>query len=300
MKRYEFWRIALLLLCLGLPAPARAQDPGTMCSDGRLGPVACIRPAHVAFDICQHIAQASRRHVLDPGFFARLIWQESRFDANALSPAGAQGIAQFMPGTAKLRGFTDAYNPAQALERSAHYLADLTQRFGNFGLAAVAYNGGERRAEGFLQGKGLATETINYVRIITGLNAEDWRDTPPKAHDFRLDKAKPFMPACLEMARARKVSSLGPPPARWKTWGVQIGFGVTKQEARNRVERLTRSCSAQISREKIQYIPVPSRIKRRAPYFMARIGRQSRNDAVSLCRSLSQSGCVCQVYRNPA
>ncbi|MEP5631818.1 MAG: lytic transglycosylase domain-containing protein [Tateyamaria sp.] len=292
--------IVLLLVLLFLPLPAFAQAQGTMCSTGRLGPVACIRPDHVAFDICQHIESASRRHVLNPGFFARLIWQESRFDPNALSPAGAQGIAQFMPGTAKLRDLKDSYNPAEALERSAHYLAELTRRYGNQGMAAVAYNGGEGRADGFLRGGGLARETINYVRIVTGLNAEDWRDRPPKGHDFRLDKTKTFLPACLAMAQGRKVSPLGPPPSRWKPWGVQVGYGVTEKDARARVARFTRSCSAQISDGAMEYIPVSSRVKGRKPYIMARLGRSSRQEANDLCRAISRAGCICRVYRNPS
>ena len=93
---------------------------------------------------------------MDIGFFARLIWQESRFDPNALSHADARGIAQFIPSTALLRGLKDPYNPADALEHSAQYLAEMVRRYGNEGMAAIGYNGGERRAEGFLEGKGLA------------------------------------------------------------------------------------------------------------------------------------------------
>ena len=293
-------RIVLFLAVLFLPAPVFAQAPGTMCSDGRLGPVACIRPNHVAFDICQHVESAARRHMLDPGYFARLIWQESRFDPNALSPAGAQGIAQFMPGTAKLRDLKDSYNPAEALERSAHYLGELTRTYGNQGLAAVAYNGGEGRANGFLVGKGLARETINYVRIITGLNAEDWRDNPPKDHDFRLDKNKPFMPSCLAMAQGRKVSPLGPPPPRWKPWGVQVAFGATEKSARIGVTRLRRSCQNIIRTGQMEYIPIPSRVHGRRPYVMARVGHSTRNTADQMCRTLSRAGCVCRVYRSPS
>lgn len=299
MKRYQFLRSVLVGLALVLPVPAFAQDPGVMCSDGRLGPVACIRPEHVAFDICQHIENASRRYRLDAGFFARLIWQESRFDPNALSPAGAQGIAQFMPGTAALRDLRDSYNPAEALERSAHYLSELTRTYGNQGLAAVAYNGGEGRANGFLNGGGLARETIDYVQIITGLRAEDWRDAPPKTHDFSLNPDTAFMPACLEMASARKLSPLGPPPSRWQPWGVQVGFGETEREARARVARLTQSCRARIEAGTMEFVPVPSRIRGRKDYVMARLGRSTRAGADDLCRALSRSGCICRVYRNP-
>lgn len=295
---------AALLLCpqgamAQSHAPAYVHAPGVMCSNGGLGPVACIRPDHAAFDICQHIEDAARRHILPPGFFARLLWQESRFDANALSPAGAQGIAQFMPGTAKLRGFSDAYNPAEAMERSAHYLGELVRVYGNPGLAAVAYNGGERRADGFVAGGGLARETINYVPIITGLSAEVWRDAPPKIHDFRLDADVPFMRACLEMAKTRRVSALSPPRPRWQLWGVQVGFGKTKDAARANIARLTRQCGSALGKERIEYIPVKSRVKGRPPYIMGRVGRSSRARADALCRQLARAGCVCRVYRNP-
>jgi len=52
-------------------------------------------------------------------FFARLIWKESRFDIKAVSPAGAQGVAQFMPATAKRRGLADPFDPEQAIPASA-------------------------------------------------------------------------------------------------------------------------------------------------------------------------------------
>ncbi|MEO0402461.1 MAG: lytic transglycosylase domain-containing protein [Pseudomonadota bacterium] len=299
MKRYEFLRNVALLVVMAWPGAVLAQAPGTMCSQGRLGPVACIRPDHVAFDICQHIESASARYVLDPGFFARLLWQESRFDANALSPAGAQGIAQFMPGTAKLRALPDSYNPAQAIEFSAQYLSELTRRYGNHGLAAVAYNGGEARADGFLQGGALARETIDYVRIITGLSAEDWRDAPPKSHSFDLDKGAAFLPACLQMAERRRVTSLGPPPPRWKTWGVQVGYGKTTKAARANVARQTRQCSSVVAGEVVDYIPIPSRVQGQRPYIMGRIGRQNRGEASDMCRALARAGCACRVYRNP-
>src|ERR1700749_1261710 len=102
------------------------------------------------------------------GFFARLIWQESHFNANAVSYAGAEGIAQFMPATGRFNGLQNAYNPAEALWRSARYLSQLRQKFGNLGLAAAAYNGGEGAAARFIAGTGyLAVQTLDYVEIIT-------------------------------------------------------------------------------------------------------------------------------------
>jgi hypothetical protein len=94
----------------------------------------------------------------------------------AVSPVGAQGVAQFMPGTARERGLTDPFDPEQAIPHAAHLLADLNRQFGNLGLAAAAYNGGPGRVSAWLAGTGgLPTETRNYVLAITGSPAEDWR-----------------------------------------------------------------------------------------------------------------------------
>ena len=116
-------------------------------------------------DVCRTIEAVAEANALDPSFFARLIWKESLFDAGAVSPKGAQGIAQFIPETAQLRGLEDAFNPAEALSASARYLSELSRDYGNIGLAAVAYNGGEGRLARFLDRKdGLPAETRAYVR----------------------------------------------------------------------------------------------------------------------------------------
>jgi soluble lytic murein transglycosylase-like protein len=78
---------------------------------------------------------------------------------------GAQGIAQFMPGTAQERGLADPFDPEQAIPAAASLLRDLSQRFGNLGLAAAAYNGGPNRVSAWLAGNGsLPAETQDYVR----------------------------------------------------------------------------------------------------------------------------------------
>ena len=89
--------------------------------------------------------QSAAENALPVEFFARVIWQESRFDAQAVSPKGAAGIAQFMPATASWHGLADPFEPAEALRHSAAYLRELLDRFGNLGLAAAAYNAGPGR-----------------------------------------------------------------------------------------------------------------------------------------------------------
>lgn len=260
----------------------------------------CIRPAHFVYDTCNAIRTFADRHGLSRDFFARLIWQESRFDQNALSHANARGIAQFIPSTAALRGLKDPYNPADALEHSAQYLAEMVKKYGNEGMAAIGYNGGERRAEGFLQGGGLARETVNYVPIITGLAAEVWRDTPPKEPDFRLSKDKPFLPACYDMARNRRVSALRitPPEPVLKPWGVQIAFGTSTDAARTKAKSSTASCPAPIKDRKLQMVFKKNRVSGRKGFYFAQLGSTDRQSAQALCDRMRRSGCICLVVKN--
>ena len=115
------------------------------------------------------IESAARAANLPLEFFARVIWQESRFQPDAVGPVTrsgerAQGIAQFMPGTASERRLLDPFDPVQALPKSAEFLGELRDQFGNLGLAAAAYNAGPRRVQEWLAGSGpMPAETRNYV-----------------------------------------------------------------------------------------------------------------------------------------
>lgn len=294
-----FW-LFLLPLCLlsGLAhAFPHESGPGRICSSGTRSPVQCIRTAHQGHDICQTIARTARHHGLRADFFARLLWQESRFDPNAVSPARAMGIAQFIRSTADLRGLRDPFNPAAAMDRSAEYLSELARRYGNIGLAAVAYNGGEWRVESFRKGGGLKRETIDYVRIITGLSAERWRDRPPKAIDLRLDGAKPFQKACEALASGRRKSPLRMAPDVLP-WGAQLAFGKSRKEAWARYRSRALRCESAVRGERPDILRVPNRVNGRPSYYMARIGRSTRNAADRFCNKARRAGCPCAVYRN--
>jgi len=112
----------------------------------------------------------------------RLVWTESRFRPGAISEAGAQGIAQFMPATAAERGLVDPFDSEQAILGAAELLADLDLRFGNIGLAVAAYNAGPNRIQNWLAGTAqLSPETSAYVQAVTGRTmgswAASWRNT---------------------------------------------------------------------------------------------------------------------------
>lgn len=84
---------------------------------------------------------AGERHDVDPALLAAVAQIESAFDPTAISPAGAQGLMQFMPGTAGEMG-VDAFDPASAVDGAARYLRRELDRFGSVELALAAYNAG--------------------------------------------------------------------------------------------------------------------------------------------------------------
>ena len=109
---------------------------------------------------------AADKHGIPQDLFLRLVYQESRFNPNAISHAGAIGLAQLMPGTAAdLR--VDPTNPAQNLEGGARYLRQQYEEFGTWRLALAAYNAGPGAVKKH-GGIPPFRETRNYVRIIAG------------------------------------------------------------------------------------------------------------------------------------
>jgi hypothetical protein len=146
-----------------------------------------------AGDVCRTLEQAAAENALPVEFFARVIWQESRFNARALSNKGARGIAQFMPGTAHWHGLRNPFNPIEALRHSAGYLRELRERFGNLGLAAAAYNAGPGRVSAWLiNHRLLPRETRSYVVIVTGWTADEWASpSPPQTADTTIPQGVP-------------------------------------------------------------------------------------------------------------
>ena len=143
-------------------------------------------------ELCSTLLRSAQAHDLPITFFGNLIWQESRFDSKAVSPVGAQGVAQFMPKVATEVGVSNPFNPFEALPAAARMLRGLFRQFGNFGLAAAAYNAGARRVDDWLsKGGKLPEETRNYVRVITGRPADEWRGPKPKLAAFKLPPRMP-------------------------------------------------------------------------------------------------------------
>jgi Transglycosylase SLT domain/SPOR domain len=288
----------VLAATLSQPTLARAEPQGGDASAASDGP----RPS--VDDICRTLAQAAADNELPEEFFTRLIWQESRFDPAAISPAGAQGIAQFMPQTAAIRGLTNAFEPLQALRESASYLRELRTTFrGNLGLAAAAYNAGPGQVEAWLAGRHrLPFETQAYVRIITGYAAEAWASqTPPQLTSSTTPPSStPPGERCVELAkllidRPHRHRDLTADPA-WGPWGVQLAGTWSEGRVLATYEQLRRRYDAVLG----DRLPLVLQAYRRAPSrFIVRVSESSRKDADALCAQLKAAGGACVVLRNP-
>jgi Transglycosylase SLT domain len=157
-------------------------------------------------DLCYALLNSAQDNELPVPFFANLIWQESRLQNDAVSPAGAQGIAQFMPETAAQSGLDDPFDPLKAIPASARLLRELRQQFGNLGFAAAAYNAGPRRVVEWLRRHHrLPRETRDYVVRITGRSTEQWRKTPPSNGALAFTRRLPCrsLPAFADLEQER-------------------------------------------------------------------------------------------------
>jgi len=252
--------------------------------------------------ICGVVAQAAADNGLPLDFFTRLIWQESRFNPDAVSRKGAQGIAQFMPRTASGRGLVNPFEPMPALREAASYLRELRTTFrGSLGLAAAAYNAGPGRVEAWLAGRGgLPGETRAYVRAVTGHDAERWAsERPPEWEPTDLPRGG----SCLEIA---KLIVAAPRPRRtvtsspaWGPWGVQLAGNWSEGGVLATYERLRRTYTP-VLRDRLPLVlqaKLPGR--RGAAKFIVRVSESTRPKADALCAQLRAAGGACIVLRNP-
>jgi soluble lytic murein transglycosylase-like protein len=99
-------------------------------------------PSFVPRRFQEPIARAAQRWNVGAALLAAQLYAESNFNPFARSPAGAQGIAQFMPGTARAYGLRNPFDAEQAIDAQAHLMRDLLGRFGSVPLALAAYNAG--------------------------------------------------------------------------------------------------------------------------------------------------------------
>ncbi|PYF03330.1 sporulation related protein [Rhodopseudomonas faecalis] len=257
--------------------------------------------------ICLMIESAAKAHDLPLEFFARVIWQESRFQPGAIGPVTrsgqrAQGIAQFMPGTASERRLLDPFDPVQALPKSAEFLAELRDRFGNLGLAAAAYNAGPRRVQEWIAGTGpMPLETRNYVLAITGASVDDWASgAKAKAPETPSPRDCRSLMALLDRAPNLFVSELAQRVKLGvdRPWGVQLAAGFNRDRALMSYARAMTKLSSVIGDQDPSLLGSLFRSRGTRTFYQVRIGTDTREAANELCTKIRRAGSACLVLRN--
>jgi Transglycosylase SLT domain/SPOR domain len=281
------------------PSPASRQE-ATQRAEGWEQPASA---PSVASEFCHTLEQAAAENGLPLDFFVRVIWQESRFNALAVSPKGAQGIAQFMPRTAEWRGLSNPFDVRAALEASASYLRDLRTRFGSLGLAAVAYNAGPQRVQDWLSARGgLPKETRHYVQIVTGHSAEEWTGGTTRAN-LELPEPMPcgdvakfgFRTAAKsdsDIEKAAANSSFQAKPG----WGVQLIGSPSQASALASFQQLQKSYKKLL--ESREPLVIQSKVGTSSFWYRVRVATDSRTEAEKLCSGLRAAGGSCLVQRN--
>ena len=270
-----------------------------LCSQARAVKPEADKEAYAA-DVCSLLNRHAEGNRLPVNFLTRLIWKESVFDDQAVSPVGAEGIAQFMPATAKLRGLKNSFDYREALAAAADYLGFLNGKFGNLGLAAAAYNFGEDGTSGWLENRRtLPAETEDYVLAITGHAAEEWR-VPKTTLDIPgLGGAGNFMENCAKLVlRELPPPSSATPRSPGKPWGVVIAGGFSEAGTLASFARVKSRYAALLKDELPMVVRTRNLSRGRKPLVRIMIGRNSRQEAEALCAKLRSQNGACTVDKN--
>jgi len=306
---------------MGIKGKVVALAAVVFCLSGRAYADAGAETDNALATLCGIVEASAKAEGLPADFFTKLIWRESSFRPDAVSPAGAQGVAQFMPGTASERGLIDPFDPASAIPASAKFLGELKRRFGNLGLAAAAYNAGETAVANWLANKGsLPFETQDYVLAITGHDAEEWRsDKPPTASappaSAPSAPASPASaprastpaaappassPSCLSLIATLRVTapSSGAVSGWFAPWGVQISASFSKGSALRAFARARHQYASVIG--DIQPFVLGSVLRSRGwrPFYRVRLPAQTGGEARKLCDRIEAVGGACAVLRS--
>jgi hypothetical protein len=262
--------------------------------------------------LCPELEAQANARALPADFFVRLIWKESRFNPQALSPKGAQGIAQFMPGTATERGLADPFDAMTAVEESAAYLADLAAEFGNVGLAAAAYNAGPERVRNWLAGEStLPWETVDYVQFITGRPVEDWKSVDTLLPKLLEDgqslqdwcRALPmqkhiYQPTYQPLQQATASGQQQETAPRQQPWSVQLSADFSPDAALAIFARLKRQYASVLGDQEAMVIRHRNPGFGRKPRYAVRVGFGNLAEAEKLCDRLRARGGACGVTKN--
>jgi hypothetical protein len=288
---------------IGIGRPRRRSLAIALLATAMFCPCAFAGEAEPATDnalatLCGIVDASAKAEGLPVNFFTRLIWQESAFQPSAVSPAGAMGVAQFMPGTASERGLADPFDPAAAIPASAKLLGELAQRFGNLGLAAAAYNAGPNAVAGWLSGGGyMPIETQDYVLAITGHDVEEWRGDKPPA-SASPDPAEPCLVSIAKLRVERGPQGSPVVSGLFAPWGVQISASFSKDSALRGFARFRHDYASVIGDMTPFVLGSVLRSRGWRPFYRVRLPAQTGGEAKRLCDRILAAGGACAVLRS--
>jgi cell division septation protein DedD len=299
-----------------IPAAGTADKPDDKAEPQK--PAVAAPETDTREAMCLMIESAAKAQDLPLEFFARVIWQESRFQSDAVGPPTrsgqhAEGIAQFMPGTAGERRLLDPFDPVQALPKSAEFLSELRGQFGNLGFAAAAYNAGPRRVREWLDGKGfMPQQTRSYVAAITGSSIDDWAaavktgKAPAKTPEATPENTPDHPSSCRALMA---LLSRAPNPFVTELeqhvklgadlpWGVQLAAGFNRDRALAMYARAMSRLTSVIGDRDPSLLSTLFRNRGTHVFYQVRIGTDTRAAADDLCGRIRHTGQGCFVLRN--
>jgi hypothetical protein len=259
--------------------------------------------------VCSKAEKEADANGIDKAFLIRLLYKESLFNPNAVSPKGAQGLAQFMPETAQRVGLADPFDPEQAITSSAKFLRTLKNEFGNLGLAAAAYNAGEQRVRNWLAGKGgMPLETQDYVAFITDKEVAEWREAAAAHPIPSIGKRDTFAANCVQLASRtvvvvgkRVVKRAGLPgiaTAKPKPWGSMLTADFSESRALAMFNRLKLRFPNKLGTKRPMVVRKKDLSRGTKAIAAVMLGANSQAEAIATCRSLVSDGIPCVVRKN--
>ena len=215
IKRRPWWVKALLIVAIPVAAlnlavayfgssrvfvlsPFHLKEKAEALGEYAAHRPTCIFESHEQ-DLALEVEAAGRRHKLPPGLLAAVVAVESGTHAHRISPTGAMGPAQLMPGTARQLDVQDPFDPRESVDGSARYLAQQLDRYHSIPLAVAAYNAGPGNVRRSVPRNG---ETELYVAKVMA-EYKRRRPTPPPAK-AKAEKPRRAKSAPEERAEARE------------------------------------------------------------------------------------------------
>ena len=198
----------------------------------------------------------------------------------------------------------DPFDPVEALPKSAEFLAELRNQFGNLGLAAAAYNAGPGRLRDFMSGRRpLPAETRNYVMAITGISIDEWAKGAQSAGEAH---AQPAAVNCHELVALLKqapnlfveelqerINVVATSP-----WGVELGAGFSRERVLTAYANLLKRLGEILSGHDPSILSSVFRSRGTRPFYQVRIGAETREGANGLCAKIIRAGGACIVLHN--